>query len=89
MSKPQILARGWKQVEPPDAGWQFTGSTGPGQHIPIGALIADLAAKFGATTLPGTLAGLTIQKLSAKVDIDGQQPEDVAEGWLKDKHFTG
>jgi osmoprotectant transport system substrate-binding protein len=31
----------------------------------------------------------TIQKLSAKVDIDGQQPEDVAEAWLKEKHFTG
>jgi osmoprotectant transport system substrate-binding protein len=31
----------------------------------------------------------TIQTLSTKVDIDGQQPKDVAEAWLKDKHFTG
>jgi osmoprotectant transport system substrate-binding protein len=31
----------------------------------------------------------TIQKLSTKVDIDGEQPEDVAETWLKDSEFIG
>ena len=31
----------------------------------------------------------TIQKLSAKVDIDGEQPDDVAETWLKDSKFIG
>jgi osmoprotectant transport system substrate-binding protein len=31
----------------------------------------------------------TIQKLSSEVDIDGKQPEDVAENWLKDKKFIG
>ena len=31
----------------------------------------------------------TIQKLSADVDIDGAQPADVAEKWLKDQKFIG
>jgi osmoprotectant transport system substrate-binding protein len=31
----------------------------------------------------------TVQKLSAKVDIDGEQPADVAETWLKDNKFIG
>ncbi|HEV7652732.1 MAG TPA: glycine betaine ABC transporter substrate-binding protein [Actinophytocola sp.] len=31
----------------------------------------------------------TIQKLSADVDIKGEQPADVAEQWLKDKKFVG
>jgi osmoprotectant transport system substrate-binding protein len=31
----------------------------------------------------------TIQKLSTQVDIDGEQPSDVAETWLKDKKFIG
>jgi osmoprotectant transport system substrate-binding protein len=31
----------------------------------------------------------TVQKLSAKVDIDGEQPEDVAEAWLKEQKFIG
>ncbi|GAB3444019.1 glycine betaine ABC transporter substrate-binding protein [Actinophytocola sediminis] len=31
----------------------------------------------------------TIQKLSTQVDIDGEQPVDVAETWLKDKKFIG
>ncbi|MBK9711335.1 MAG: hypothetical protein IPO81_08400 [Kouleothrix sp.] len=47
------------------SGWQFAGSTGPGQAIPIGALIDDLAKTFGATTLPGALKDLTIQNLHA------------------------
>jgi osmoprotectant transport system substrate-binding protein len=31
----------------------------------------------------------TIQKLSTEVDIDGKQPVDVAETWLKDQNFIG
>jgi osmoprotectant transport system substrate-binding protein len=31
----------------------------------------------------------TVQKLSAKVDIDGEQPVDVAETWLKENKFIG
>lgn len=31
----------------------------------------------------------TIQKLSSEVDIDGEQPADVAKTWLKDNKFVG
>lgn len=31
----------------------------------------------------------TIQKLSTQVDIDGEQPADVAETWLRDEGFIG
>lgn len=50
----------------PDAGWEFSGSTGPGQIIPIGTLIADLAELFGndiKEKLPPAIADLTIEDL--------------------------
>jgi len=47
----------------PNTGWQFKGSTGMGQQIPIGALIQDLVNLFGDVTLPSTLADLTIANL--------------------------
>lgn len=50
------------------AGWQFSGRTGPGQAIPIGELLADLAHMFGANTPPATLAGLVISDLSVSFD---------------------
>jgi Family of unknown function (DUF6603) len=40
-----------KAQKQPD-GWQFDGSTGPGQEIPIGRLIGDLVAKFHADPMP-------------------------------------
>jgi Family of unknown function (DUF6603) len=47
-----------------DNGWQFDGSTGPGQAIPIGHLIADIAGMFGAVTVPEAIADLSIKDLS-------------------------
>jgi hypothetical protein len=48
-----------------NAGWEFKGGTGPGQQIPIGKLITDLAGKFGDVTLPPVIEGLVIQNLGA------------------------
>ncbi|MGJ4932503.1 hypothetical protein ACQR1I_36615 [Bradyrhizobium sp. HKCCYLS2038] len=46
-------------------GWLLTGKTGPGQTIAIGDLVADMLARFGATTtLPDSLAGLVIDNLT-------------------------
>jgi len=50
----------------PDAGWEFSGSTGPGQQIPIGTLIADLVELFGSdieNKLPPALVDMTIEDL--------------------------
>ncbi|WP_367267609.1 DUF6603 domain-containing protein [Okeania sp. SIO2C9] len=45
-------------------GWQFEGSTGTGQDIPIGKLIEDLAGKFDvAQEFPSALEGLVIENL--------------------------
>jgi hypothetical protein len=55
----------------PDAGWQFSGSTGPGQKIPIGTLIADLVELFGndiREKLPPAIADLTIEDLGVTFD---------------------
>ncbi|HEU5391085.1 MAG TPA: DUF6603 domain-containing protein [Streptosporangiaceae bacterium] len=50
-------------------GLRFTGATTPGQPIPIGRLIDDLASRFGNdVTLPGALAGLEIKDLSVTID---------------------
>jgi len=49
------------------AGWQFSGSTGPEQQVPIGTLIGDLAELFGADIkekLPPPIKDLTIEDLS-------------------------
>ena len=48
----------------PSVGWTFIGSTGPGQGMPIGTLIADLAASFDAVTLPAAIADLVIDNLA-------------------------
>ncbi len=47
-----------------DGGWQFDGSTGTGQTIPIGNLIEDLVSAFGSLTLPSAIADLTIEDLA-------------------------
>ncbi|NIM12079.1 MAG: hypothetical protein GTO45_25255 [Candidatus Aminicenantes bacterium] len=47
-----------------DNGWQFIGSTGTDQQIPIGSLITDIVEKFEVDqTLPAPLTGLTIENL--------------------------
>jgi len=48
----------------PSVGWTFNGSTGPGQAIPIGTLIEDIAASFDEVTLPAALADLVIDNLA-------------------------
>ncbi|MFI6520895.1 DUF6603 domain-containing protein [Spirillospora sp. NPDC050679] len=48
-------------------GWTFEGGTAPDDTIPIGDLIAALAAEYGSITLPGPLAGLTVENLAARV----------------------
>ncbi len=46
------------------SGWQFEGSTGPGQSIPVGTLLQELGAKFEVQRpLPGPLKDLTIRNL--------------------------
>ncbi|WP_433349689.1 DUF6603 domain-containing protein [Micromonospora sp. CA-111912] len=47
--------------------WGFSGQTGPGQLIPIGGLVDELARRYGGLALPAPLAGLTVQNLG--VDI--------------------
>ncbi|MDJ0510213.1 MAG: hypothetical protein QNJ64_13300 [Crocosphaera sp.] len=46
-----------------DEGWDFEGSTGEGQEIPIGQLIEDIANLFGDVTLPSSIEELIIQNL--------------------------
>jgi hypothetical protein len=45
---------------------ELAGSTGSGQAIPIGELIADLGKKFGAFEAPASVAGLTVENLALK-----------------------
>ncbi len=70
-------------------GWTFQGNTGPGQEIPIGRLIKDLARKFGtAESIPPAIGDLVFENLAvsfdtgnhsftfsgaAKLDVDGKQ----------------
>ena len=47
-----------------DQGWQFEGSTGPGQEIAIGELLSDLGKKFGvAADHPAALESLVFKNL--------------------------
>ena len=46
-----------------DGGWNFEGSTGPGQAIPIGSLMDSLVNLFGDITLPAALSDMTIENL--------------------------
>ena len=52
------------KMEP--TGWQFDGRTGPGQKIPIGKLVADLAKKFKTdrTAIPKAIETLVFQDLA-------------------------
>jgi len=74
------------------AGWQLQGSTGAGQEIPIGDLIADLSAKFGNFTVPQPIKDLVLDSLTvslitgtkdflfsckAKFPVDGNQVDIV------------
>lgn len=63
-----------------DSNWQFEGSTGAGQEIPIGDLIEELVEKFGAASpeLPAPLEGLIIKDLSVSFNTKS-----------KDFKFTG
>jgi hypothetical protein len=45
------------------AGWEFSGSSGDGQEIPIGEIIDDLVRKFGPISLPSAIADLAIENI--------------------------
>lgn len=52
--------------------WRFKGGSGPDQPIPVGRLLADLAAKFGvAEALPATLDGVTFRDLQVSYAAGG------------------
>ncbi|WP_433042559.1 DUF6603 domain-containing protein [Dactylosporangium sp. CS-033363] len=51
--------------------WVFTGATSQRQSITAGALIADLAGRFGAVTLPPALTGLLVDELLVRFDTEG------------------
>lgn len=56
------------QYDPaPDKQWMFSGETGPGQQIPIGALFQDLANHTGQITLPAPIARLVLLNLGMSV----------------------
>src|SRR5690348_11307260 len=55
----------------PGAGWQCRGGSMPGQSIPIGQLIDDLAMRFGEVTLPAALADLTVSAINVSFDTNG------------------
>ena len=47
-------------------GWLFAGGSAPGQELPIGDLIADLANKFGVDdSIPEPIKGFTMQDIFA------------------------
>jgi hypothetical protein len=70
--------------------WQFQGSTGTGQAIHIGTLVADIVKSFGDVTLPSAIADLVIENLTvlfntgtknltfrceAKFPVDGKEAD--------------
>ncbi|MFI6164723.1 MULTISPECIES: DUF6603 domain-containing protein [unclassified Micromonospora] len=50
--------------------WVFTGTTGRGQRLRVGDLVADLAARFGAFTLPAAVTGLVVDDLLVRFDTE-------------------
>jgi hypothetical protein len=55
------------------AGWQFEGSTGPGQQIPIGHLIGELAEKFGDLRMPSAIDSLVVENLSTTFNTGSKE----------------
>jgi hypothetical protein len=57
------------------AGWQFDGSTGPGQRLPIGKLVESLAGLFGEDIkekLPKAVADLVIENLHVSFNTESK-----------------
>ncbi|WP_433202224.1 DUF6603 domain-containing protein [Dactylosporangium sp. CS-047395] len=50
--------------------WVFTGATSERGSITAGALIADLAGRFGAVALPPALTGMLVDELLVRFDTD-------------------
>ncbi|WP_440135019.1 DUF6603 domain-containing protein [Chitinophaga sancti] len=46
------------------SGWNFSGSTGPGQQIPMGTLIKDLVSLFGMDGVPDWINGATVSDIA-------------------------
>lgn len=49
-------------------GWIFEGSTGPGQALGIGELVAELAERFGDIALPSAVSDLVVENLTVTID---------------------
>ncbi|MEM1321930.1 MAG: DUF6603 domain-containing protein [Bacteroidota bacterium] len=55
--------------EPNNQGFTFSGSSAPGQNLPIGQLIGGLAAQFGISdTVPDAIANFTVDSVSLTVN---------------------
>nr|BFE66203.1 hypothetical protein GCM10020063_107290 [Dactylosporangium thailandense] len=50
--------------------WVFTGATSQRESITVGALIADLAGRFGAVTLPPAVTGMLVDELFVQFDTE-------------------
>ncbi len=63
------------------AGWQFDGSTGYGQKIPIGTIISNLATTFGVDDkIPSPIASLTVENLRLFFDTESRDFSFTCEG---------
>ncbi|GAA4495052.1 hypothetical protein GCM10023191_035180 [Actinoallomurus oryzae] len=63
------IAAGYDSVK----GWMFSGETGPGQRIPIGAFVDELAQTYGDFALPAPISQLTIENLAASLETKEAQ----------------
>jgi hypothetical protein len=51
----------------PLTGWNFSGRTGPGQRIPLGAFVADLAREHAGLAVPAPIKDLTVSDLAVEI----------------------
>lgn len=75
-----------------DQGWQFEGSTGTGQAIPIGELLVDLGEKFGMDAdHPAALESLEFKNLSVSFNTATKDFsfKGEADFWVDGKHVDG
>jgi hypothetical protein len=65
-----------------DGGWQFSGSTGQGQKIPLGALIKKLVSLCGEVELPDAVKKFTIENLAVTFNTQTRNFTFACEGKL-------
>ena len=66
----------------PNAGWSFSGNTGQGQEIMIGALLDDLGRFFGAVAAPASIRDFTIKNLGVSFNTESKDFTFTCEGVL-------